>query len=238
MIMPIRTVPAIAPIWPPKRSKPFCSGVCVFFCFTPSAILPTSVVIPVFTTMPLPCPLVINVAAKHIFFENAASRSSGARHLCTGSDSPVNGASSAKSSFTSNMRISAGVWSPVLTMTTSPGTSSAASMVSALPSRTTVHVGAVIFASASRAFPALTDMYVPRQALPMTMTKIAMPSYQTLRARQRIAAARSIITTKDLNSSKKTFQMGSFSSAVSAFLPYWACRLAIFPASKPFSRFV
>jgi len=51
---PMRTALAIPPINPPRRSKASCNGVADFFSRTPAAILPTSVVIPVLTTIPRP----------------------------------------------------------------------------------------------------------------------------------------------------------------------------------------
>ena len=93
-----------------------------------AAIRPSCVAMPVATAIPAAVPRVSAVPRCSMPVRSAgcASRSTGAGDLATGTDSPVNAASSTRKLFDSIRRISAGARSPASTTTMSPGTNRSA----------------------------------------------------------------------------------------------------------------
>ena len=140
-------------------------AVCSMFWMV-SAIFPNSVFIPVDMTTPLPFPYDTTVPANAIFF---CSVSCSAVCSCmlvffTGIDSPVNDASSICRLDSSNILKSAGMMSPSVNITISPGTSSFAGISEVSLSLNTLAFGAPIFFNASIAFSALYSWMNPSVA--------------------------------------------------------------------------
>ena len=95
----------------PKSPRRFCRGV--ISCFVSSiipAIFPSSVSIPVATTIPSPLPFLISVDIYAVFFLSATVSPffNTSQDFITGKDSPVRADSLAASSCTSRRRMSAG----------------------------------------------------------------------------------------------------------------------------------
>ncbi len=103
---------------------------------------------------------------------STVSAGSGSARFSTGSDSPVSAASATRSSRTSSSRRSAGTLSPEASRTTSPGTSSRASMRWRCPPRSTVASVVSARASASSAPSALLSWTKPITALRKITPKI------------------------------------------------------------------
>mmetsp|Transcript_40529 Transcript_40529/g.95275 ORF Transcript_40529/g.95275 Transcript_40529/m.95275 type:complete len:214 (+) Transcript_40529:443-1084(+) len=185
--------------------------------------------------MALARPLVIDVDMKHIFLEKGSSRSSTTRTFLISSLSPVNKASLAKTSTTSMRRQSAGTPSPVFSSTKSPGTISIASISCGDPSRMTVHFGAAMAASFSKASPALFSWYVARQAFKLTMNKMTNTSTHSCTTAMATAAIKSRRTTGEVNCNKKILITESRFSFSRQFLPYCFCKFGISDDLKPFS---
>ena len=117
-----------------------------------SAIFPTSVLIPVFTTTPLPRPYVTLLFEKAMFTRSPMPISPAGKipiSFSTGTDSPVKAASSIFNEAASNNRISAGTTSPASSITISPGTNSSLLIVNVCPSLKTVAFGVDICFNAS-----------------------------------------------------------------------------------------
>ncbi len=187
----------------PNWAKRFCKGV------PPSstswikpAICPISVAMPVPTTSPAPLPRVTTVPIKAIFRRSPKGvfgEHTTSAHLDTGSDSPVKTASSTSRRSASPIRTSAGIISPVLSSTTSPGTSSAAGMTLSIPSRFTVVSWAVSFFSFSRDFSARYSCKKPKPAFIITMAKMVTASANSPKKTEIKAAAIKTRTMKSRN---------------------------------------
>jgi len=110
------------------------------------AMLPISLCMPACVTNARPRPLAIAVPAKTMLSRSPrlAGRSIGAGSFRTGSLSPVSAASATLSDAASMRRASAATASPSARSSTSPGTTPVAMIERAVPSRTTVAVGAAI----------------------------------------------------------------------------------------------
>ena len=152
-----------------RWSSCFCSGVLsASVWFSNVAMLPISVLIPVPVTIISPRPRVTDVFmnARQIRSPRPTSSPSiGATSLSTGALSPVRAASSISSVAATISRPSAGTRLPASKRTMSPGTSSAASISIAAPSRRTRAMSFSIFSSAARLASAFDSCRRPRTAL-------------------------------------------------------------------------
>ena len=112
----------------PNWFKLFFNGVSVSSASASiPAIFPTSVAIPVLTTTPFPRPYVTLLLEKAMLMRSPIPTSLPSKttnSFSTGTDSPVNAASSIFSELTSIKRISAGTTSPASNKSMSPGTNS------------------------------------------------------------------------------------------------------------------
>mmetsp|Transcript_37586 Transcript_37586/g.77191 ORF Transcript_37586/g.77191 Transcript_37586/m.77191 type:complete len:253 (-) Transcript_37586:319-1077(-) len=176
----------------PKISS--CTIKLVFIVSTvPTMVLmrPISAKSPVPITIPFPSPSMTMVAekAKSLRSPSAASPATGVMFLLMGLLSPVSIASRHERRATSNKRTSAGTWSPALSATTSPGTSSFAGISNWLPSRMTIEFGASMFLMASAAFSAFPSCTKPILTLITTTAQIRATSFHSSKIAERMVAA-------------------------------------------------
>mmetsp|Transcript_64460 Transcript_64460/g.165865 ORF Transcript_64460/g.165865 Transcript_64460/m.165865 type:complete len:205 (+) Transcript_64460:565-1179(+) len=168
----------------PKSSSFFCSGVCsssVAASFTASWITPISVSMPVPTTMPQQAPLDTVVDEKSMLVLPWITQSfsvTGSTSFDTLCDSPVSWDCSMRMVVVLRLisRMSAGTLSPTLTSTTSPGTTSSASMLCQEPSRSTMAESGCSFFSASSAFSALDSCHTPTKAFATRISRMTSGS--------------------------------------------------------------
>ena len=95
--------------------------------------------------------------------------------LPTGRLSPVSAASATSSVAAASTRPSAGTTSPASISTTSPGTSCSAGSRLSAPSRRTLALTIIIFASAATAAAALPSWLSPSTALSSVSSRIMIP---------------------------------------------------------------
>ena len=109
----------------PRSPRRFCRGVSsVGVSLIMPAILPSSVSMPVATTMPSALPFIASVDINAMFFHSAMGIpwDNTVSVFWTGIDSPVSADSFVWKPCTFMRRISAGTWSPASILTRSPGT--------------------------------------------------------------------------------------------------------------------
>ena len=156
-------------------------------------------------------------------FVRSARAVSGARGsaacFSTGSDSPVSGASLARSSAAAMSRASAGTDWPASSTTTSPGTRACASISSDSPSRITVARGTSSRRSAAIAPRARYSVVKPRAALMTRTATIASASTGSPITQATSAAATRRRTTTLRNWSARIFQAETGRAARSALRP-------------------
>ena len=147
-----RATPAMEAMILDRPSSCFCSGVLSVSVFASrSAMWPISVSMPVPVTTSSPRPRVTAVfmyATQVRSPSGTSSPGTGSVDLPTGRLSPVSAASSISSVAATQIRPSAGTLLPASTSTTSPTTSSSASISIAWPSRRTRVMVFIIWASA------------------------------------------------------------------------------------------
>ena len=164
----------------PTRSRRTCNGVSSTCTFCSSvAIRPNSVLIPVATTTPTPRPAAtwVPLKARHRRSPSATlSPLMASVCLSTGSDSPVNAASSIRKLATSIRRRSAGTTVPASRPTTSPGTNSPAATSTSRPSRRTLTTGTDILRRAAIACSARYSWKKPSSVNKTTIAPIAPAS--------------------------------------------------------------
>ena len=164
----------------PILSMFFSSGVFSFkLDESVFAIFPSSVDLPTATTIPFAVPEVTEVPEKHMFdwFERGVFFDEiKLLFFWTGLLSPVSELSLQAKLLHEMMRMSAGIWFPVLSKMMSPTTRFEMGINSSLPSLKTLAFGFVESISFSRAFSAFCDCKTPTNALIMTMAKIKTPS--------------------------------------------------------------
>mmetsp|Transcript_41040 Transcript_41040/g.122536 ORF Transcript_41040/g.122536 Transcript_41040/m.122536 type:complete len:344 (+) Transcript_41040:1160-2191(+) len=198
-------------------------------------ILPISASSPVATTTPMPWPADTVVALKSMHLRSPRPDASwtALRFLEIGTDSPVSIASSTCRLVTSITRMSAGMRSPDLTMTMSPGTSSSAGTVKRLPPRTTLADAESMALMASAAFSALPSWSRPMEMLMTTTARMSAISIHCCSAATMIHDDRRIqIMTLFICSHSFTKKEG-FLGGVSAFLPYCSKRRATSSFVRP-----
>ncbi len=125
---------------------------------------PTSVLMPVATTIISPAPRVtlVFMNAMLVRSPSGASSATGSSCLGTGRLSPVSAASSISTVAAFRIRPSAVTTSPASKATMSPGTSSSAGICSSWPSRRTRALTTIICCSAATAAAALPSWLRPR----------------------------------------------------------------------------
>ncbi|MNM91185.1 hypothetical protein D3C81_1034790 [compost metagenome] len=119
--------------------------------------------------------------------------------LETGSDSPVKADSSAYRALHSSQRTSAGTRSPLSSSTISPGTSILAGIISCLPSRSTLALGAESCFSARSERSARNSCTNPSTPLSRIMATIVIASRYSPRRPDTSVAPISTSTIKSLN---------------------------------------
>lgn len=157
----------------------FWRGVCVSLVdWTISAIAPSSVCIPVATTIPFPFPVDVIVPVNTIFSLSASIVFCGNIFVCllTVLLSPVNMDSSTVRFIVSINLISALILSHDSKNTISPGTKSDAGIIISLPSLMTFAVGEVSLLNMAMDFSALNSWKNPNIALRNMMAPIAIAS--------------------------------------------------------------
>mmetsp|Transcript_9645 Transcript_9645/g.24919 ORF Transcript_9645/g.24919 Transcript_9645/m.24919 type:complete len:206 (+) Transcript_9645:2618-3235(+) len=175
-----------------------------------------------------------------------ASAATGSVVFMTVSDSPVSAPSSVRTDVVLSLitRTSAGILSPTLICTTSPGTSSAAgSSGMSWPSRTHWQVHSCRLLSASSAFSALCSCHTPTIALSTRMRRMtngstnawspSSPSSKKARTKERVAAPSRILTSRSSNCCSTSFHSGVPSSCSSSFGPYSALSFSICAELRP-----
>ncbi len=176
---PATTTPARASCLPTLSSRCWSGVASLSTSWSRPAMRPSSVCMPVATTMPTPRPAATWVPLYDMQRRSpraTLSWSTGSVSLSTGSDSPVRVASSTRSPATSTKRRSAGTMAPASICTTSPGTSSRAAISTVRPSRTTRTIGTAILRSAAIACSARYSWKNPRRVNNTTMAPIAPAS--------------------------------------------------------------
>ena len=139
----------------------------------------------------------------------------------TGTDSPVNAASSIFKLFASNKRKSAGTTSPASNKTMSPGTNSSLLTVMTCPSRRTFAFGEDISFNASMACSALASWITPKMAFKIPTPKMIIESTTSWeKTAEMTAAANKTIIIKSLNCSKNFTASDFFFPSSSTFSPY------------------
>ena len=142
------------------------------------AIWPIWVCIPVAVTTSVPVPRVTEVFWKSMFVRSPRATSADAStpaSFAMGALSPVSAASCASRVADRMIRPSAGTMSPASSCTTSPGTSSVASVRVTTPPRTTRACGTCILASASTLARAVSSWRVPSPMLRRMRRKTMTP---------------------------------------------------------------
>ena len=152
---------------------------------------PISVPAPVAVTTPVPLPVSTSVPenAMDVRSPIPASASTGSVPLTTASASPVSADSSMCRLVAASMRRSAGTLSPADSFTTSPTTSSAASILWKTPSRNAADSGESMLRIDANASAALPSWMNPTIMLMMTTAPITMVSVQCPRNAVSTAAA-------------------------------------------------
>ncbi len=154
----VEIIIAITPSCFPNTPSLTCNGVFSRLIVSVSrAIRPNSVCIPVAVTTHRALPLVTVVPIQAIELRSVSGvfSETGLADLLTDTDSPVRMDSSVLRLSSSAILKSAATLSPVSNRTISPGTRIFASIVLDVPSLMTLHLGSIIFCSASIAFSAL-----------------------------------------------------------------------------------
>mmetsp|Transcript_27419 Transcript_27419/g.49589 ORF Transcript_27419/g.49589 Transcript_27419/m.49589 type:complete len:287 (-) Transcript_27419:210-1070(-) len=183
------------------ETRSICSRTAVFWVstlFTSALIVPIWVWSPVSTTTPTPRPCETKVAEKAIFLRSPRGTSAGfwasmaSVILSIGRLSPVSEASVHARLETSIIRISAGIRSPSLTTTMSPGTIFSAGTLVALPSRSTSASLESIALRASAAFSADPSCMIPIQALSVMTKMMSATSSQLVMASSVVLAVKAL----------------------------------------------
>ncbi len=163
----------------PRRSIRRCNGtVSSSADSTKFAIRPSSVSIPVATTIPRPDPRVtaVPLCSMQCRASGAASSATAPTSLSTVLDSPVSADSSAAKRFDSTSLISAAISCPLSITTRSPGASCSARIDCVWPSRWTVAFVRLNFRRASMARVARHSMRNPMMPLIIRTARMALPS--------------------------------------------------------------
>ncbi len=215
----ITVIPSLCP----NFDSLFCRGVRTSSSScSKEAIFPSSVFIPVETTMPVPRPYDTVVPLKAMFtLSPSGINFSSSVHMLfsTGTDSPVSAASSIFNFAASVSLISAGIILPASSMTMSPGTIPEAGTLFILLSLYTKAFGAAIFFKALMAFSALYSCTNPMIALSITITIIAIVSAISPIIPDITAAAINTIIMKSLNCSRNIIKSVFFFISCNSFGP-------------------
>ncbi len=198
--------------------------------------MPTSVSMPVATTMARPRPLVTTVPDQTMLARAVSAVFSGTTQsssLGTGCDSPVSTDSSVSRLYTSMSLASAAILSPGDRTSTSPGTTSAASIDCAWPPRSTRAWGADSSARAARARSARNSCTKPRMAFTTTMASMAAASLYSPITADAAVAPSSTRTMKSWNCDARMARGDMPRPVVMVFGPASAKRARASPESRP-----
>mmetsp|Transcript_32292 Transcript_32292/g.92946 ORF Transcript_32292/g.92946 Transcript_32292/m.92946 type:complete len:261 (+) Transcript_32292:91-873(+) len=205
-------------------------------------------------TRPVPDPWAMSVAEKHMLFRSPRGTCLGFKpsfgtigsvFFSMGTDSPVKAASAEAKLLTASIRISAGIRSPRLSMTTSPGTTRLAGTLVSFPSRMTTASAESMALRASAACSADPSWMIPMAVLMMITPKMiptwiqfwtGFPILAMADAAEMIAT-KTRIPTRTLFTWFQIFcNKVSFSCSVSLFSPNFSRRSAAWADVKPVRR--